>query len=149
MSVKEKVLLLDIVSNSVEETKEIARNLAKELKAGDILTLYGDLGAGKTHFVKGVASAFQIDETKVHSPTFTLVNEYQGLLPLYHFDCYRLKNIDEVIDIGFEDYVYSNAICCIEWPDLVTRLLPESYIRVSIDHLTDTKRHIIIEKIDH
>ncbi|MGK7391154.1 MAG: tRNA (adenosine(37)-N6)-threonylcarbamoyltransferase complex ATPase subunit type 1 TsaE, partial [Candidatus Cyclobacteriaceae bacterium M2_1C_046] len=83
----------ELTSESVEQTKEIARNFACKLKPGDVVCLKGDLGAGKTHFVKGMAGAFGIDESEVQSPTFTLINEYEGSLSLYHFDCYRMESV--------------------------------------------------------
>lgn len=136
------------VSGSEQETKEIARNLAQKLRDGDIITLRGDLGTGKTHFVKGIAEAFGIDPDTVQSPTFTIVHEYRAgeALPIFHFDCYRLKHPEELLDIGIEHYLDEPGICCIEWPELAEPYLPETVIEVRMEHQKDGKRKILIKK---
>jgi tRNA threonylcarbamoyladenosine biosynthesis protein TsaE len=131
-------------SNSVEETIKYGREFAKRLKAGDIVCLEGDLGAGKTHFVKGIASYFDISTEKVTSPTFTLINEYAGYIPVYHFDCYRIKSEQEALEIGIEDYLYGEGVSIIEWPSKIKGLIPDDAIEIEINHQGESKRSISI-----
>lgn len=135
---------MTLVSNSVDETIALGKDFAKELKVGDVVCLEGELGAGKTHFVKGVASYFGIDYDKVSSPTFTLINEYYGSIPVYHFDCYRLKSTQEALEIGVEDYLYGEGVSIIEWPSKIKELIPENAIQVEIKHGGISKRNIFI-----
>ena len=118
-------------SNSVEDTASAAGELAAELKPGDVIALVGDLGAGKTAFVKGIAKYFH-SKNDVFSPTYTLVNEYGGDIPIYHFDVYRLDNpaLDECDWI--DEYLFGNGITIIEWADNIKNILPEGTIRVEI-----------------
>jgi len=133
-------------STSVEETIRIGFEFGKQLEAGDVVCLDGDLGAGKTHFVKGVASYFGINPEKVSSPTYTLIHEYSGELPVYHFDCYRLKHEQEALEIGAEEYFYGDGVCLVEWPKRIEGLIPEEAIWVEISHLSDSKRKINIHQ---
>lgn len=140
---------MEYISNSVEETKKIASELAKTLNGGDVLCMYGDLGAGKTAFVQGLAKGLGIDEP-ITSPTFTIVNEYYGSLPLYHFDVYRIADPDEMYEVGYEEYVYGGGISVIEWSELIEDILPERRYKVTIlkdasEH--DDYRRIEVEKI--
>lgn len=136
-------------SSSVEETVKAGYELGKQLKPGDVVCLEGDLGAGKTHFVKGVACFFGIAPESVSSPTYTLIHEYSGELPIYHFDCYRLKSEQEALEIGAEEYFYGEGVCLVEWPDIIRSLIPEEAIRVNILHLSDSKRRIHIHQKQH
>src|SRR5690554_496645 len=124
-----------IISSSVNETIQAGFEFAKYLKSGDVVCLDGDLGAGKTHFVKGVASYFGIKSSKVHSPTYTLINEYKGEIPLYHFDCYRIEHEEEALEIGAEEYFYGDGVCLIEWPGKISSLIPEDATWIKISHL--------------
>ena len=133
-------------SSSVDETIRIGFEFGKQLKAGDIVCLDGDLGAGKTHFVKGVASFFGIEPEKVSSPTYTLIHEYSGDLPVYHFDCYRLKHEQEALEIGAEEYFYGEGVCLVEWPKKIENLIPEEAIWVEMSHLPGDKRKISIHQ---
>ena len=119
------------ISNSYEETQKIAADFAKTLKEGDVLCMYGDLGVGKTAFVQGLAKGLEIDEP-ITSPTFTIVNEYSGTLPLYHFDVYRIADSDEMYEIGYEEYVYGDGVSVIEWPQLIDDILPEKRYDIEI-----------------
>ncbi len=134
-------------SYSYEDTARIAAEFAAVLKGGEFIAMYGDLGAGKTAFVQGLAKALGITR-HVTSPTFTIVNEYEGRLPLYHFDVYRIASPDEMYEIGYEDYIKSDGVCVVEWAELIEELFPEDYIKLSI-RKDDTKgpnyRKIIIE----
>ena len=113
-------------SNSVKETQNIAKAFAKELKPGDVLCLNGDLGVGKTAFVQGLAKGLGVEDY-IQSPTFTIVNCYDGKLPLYHFDVYRIADSDEMYEIGYEEYVYGNGISVIEWPELIADIAKGSF----------------------
>ena len=131
-------------SNSVKSTIEYGREFAENLKIGDVVCLEGDLGAGKTHFVKGVASYFGVSEEKVNSPTFTLINEYNGEIPIYHFDCYRLKSFNEALEIGIEEYLYGDGVSIIEWPSKIKDLIPDNAIKIEIKHTGASERSILI-----
>ena len=120
-------------THSPEETIKIAYEMALCAKAGDILTLEGDLGVGKTLFASGFAKGLEIDEP-ISSPTFTIVQEYEdGRLPLYHFDVYRIGDPEEMDEVGFDDYLNGGGICLIEWADLIEELIPDEAIRIYIE----------------
>ena len=119
------------ISNSYQDTQKIAAEFAKTLTVGDVLCMYGDLGVGKTAFVQGLAKGLGICE-HITSPTFTIVNEYSGRLPLYHFDVYRIADSDEMYEIGYEEYVYGNGVSVIEWPQLIDDILPEKRYDIEI-----------------
>lgn len=140
---------MEYISKSYEETQKIASDFARTLKSGDVICMYGDLGAGKTAFVQGIAKGLNITEP-ITSPTFTIVNEYSGSLPLYHFDVYRIADSDEMYEIGYEEYVYGDGISVIEWAELIEDILPDKRYRVTIlKELAngDDYRKIIIEKV--
>lgn len=118
-------------SNSPKETENIARSFAKELKGGEVICLNGDLGVGKTAFVQGLVKALGVTEP-ISSPTFTIVNCYEGNMPIYHFDVYRIEDCDEMYEIGFEEYVYSNGITLIEWSEKIEEILPKNRIEIVI-----------------
>lgn len=134
----------EIFSFSVEQTYSIGLCLGKILKKGDIVCLTGDLGTGKTALVGGIAKAFSID-SYITSPTFTIVNEYKGKIPLYHFDVYRIGDVDELYDIGFEEYLYSDGVVVIEWAELVKDAIPEENIWIEITK--DLNKGIDVRKI--
>lgn len=136
----------ELISESEEQTKKIAREFAEGLNMGDVVCLEGELGAGKTQFVKGMAAAFDIDESHVQSPTFTLINEYEGSLPLYHFDCYRMESVKEALEIGAEEYFYGEGVSVIEWPDRIREILPPEAIWITITSLAPTKRKFVIQQ---
>jgi tRNA threonylcarbamoyladenosine biosynthesis protein TsaE len=119
-----------LISNSEEETKQCAHRLAGQLKRGDIVLLQGDLGAGKTTFVKGLAQGLKITPKKVNSPTFVLMNQYKGRLPIYHFDLYRLGNPKELDTLDFDEYFYGEGISIIEWPERLGEHKPKQYYLV-------------------
>ena len=120
-------------THSPEETIKIAYEMALCAKAGDILTLEGDLGVGKTLFASGFAKGLEIDEP-ISSPTFTIVQEYEdGRLPLYHFDVYRIGDPEEMDEVGFDDYLNGGGVCLIEWADLIEELIPNEAIRIYIE----------------
>ena len=117
---------------SIGETTKIGFNLGKLLNPGDIVCLTGDLGTGKTHITKGIAKGLDINEN-ITSPTFTIVNEYErGRLKLNHFDVYRVSDPDEIYAIGFDDYIFSDAVSIIEWANYIEEILPREYIHIHI-----------------
>ena len=122
-----------IETNSAEETFALGKALGEKASPGQIYTLDGDLGTGKTVFTQGVAAGLGITEP-VSSPTFTIIQEYDtGRLPLYHFDVYRIGDIEEMEEIGYDDYFFGEGICLIEWADLIREILPEHVIRITIE----------------
>jgi len=128
------------ISHSAEETAAFGRSLAVSLRKGDVLALCGDLGAGKTHFVKGVADGLGAGDV-VTSPTFTLIHEYVGgRLPLFHFDFYRLEDEDEALKIGLEEYLEGDGVCAIEWAEKFPALLPAETRWFRFSHSGDDRR---------
>ena len=120
-------------SFSAEETYDIGRALAEKAVPGEIYALSGDLGVGKTVFTKGFAAGLGITEP-VNSPTFTILQVYEGgRLPLYHFDVYRIGDVEEMDEIGYEDYFYGDGVCLIEWANLIEEILPEKYTEIRIE----------------
>lgn len=120
-------------TNSPGETFELGRKIGEEARPGDVYTLIGDLGAGKTLFTQGVAAGLGITEP-VNSPTFTILQVYEeGRLPLYHFDVYRIGDESEMDEIGFDDYVYGDGVCFIEWADLIKGIIPKRHTRITIE----------------
>ncbi|HEX2089767.1 MAG TPA: tRNA (adenosine(37)-N6)-threonylcarbamoyltransferase complex ATPase subunit type 1 TsaE [Actinomycetota bacterium] len=122
---------LELLTASPEESQAVGAAIAPALAAGDVISLTGDLGAGKTTFVQGVAPTLGVTDHVV-SPTFTLVREYDGTLPVYHFDVYRLDNLQEVLDLGFEETLDLGGIVFIEWGDAIEALLPEAYLQIEL-----------------
>lgn len=126
-----------------EETFALGKMIGSSLQAGDVLALTGDLGSGKTTFVKGLGSVLGIAEPSINSPTFTYLNVYEGQLPLYHFDLYRLRSPKEFLDAGFADFLTS-GIACIEWPQHAFPFLPENTLHLSFTHVDLQTRKIEI-----
>jgi len=130
--------------NNYNKTLEIASKLANYLRPGNIVALEGELGAGKTSFTQGLAQGLGVTQI-VNSPTFTIIKEYQGRLPLYHMDAYRLDNSIE--DLGFDEYFYGEGITVIEWASIIEEFLPSEYLKIVIDKLEDEKRVITFQPI--
>lgn len=118
---------------------ELAERLGKLVQAGDVITLEGDLGAGKTTFTKGLAKGLGVTRV-VNSPTFTIIKEYKGRIPLYHMDVYRLD--DEMEELGLEEYFYGDGVSVIEWAHIIEAQLPEDRLNISIFHLSETSRRL-------
>ncbi len=135
----------EFVTHSVEETLAAAAEVAASLSAGDIILYEGDMGAGKTHFTKGIAKFLGVDD-EVTSPTFALVNEYSGDLPLFHFDLYRINSYDDLYAIGFFDYLDRGGIIAAEWSENIAELAYElgDTINIRIEKLSDTERRITV-----
>ena len=122
-----------IETRSPEETFQVGKSLGEKAFPGQVLTLTGDLGVGKTVFTQGLAEGLGIEEP-INSPTFTIVQEYhEGRLPLYHFDVYRIADVSEMDEIGYEEYFFSDGVCLIEWGTLIEELLPDSTITITIE----------------
>ena len=118
---------------SEQETFELGKEIGESAQSGDVFTLEGDLGVGKTIFTKGLAYGLGVREDVV-SPTFTIVQEYEdGRLPFYHFDVYRIGDVEEMDEIGYEDYIHGEGVCLIEWANLIEEILPETRIRIVIE----------------
>ena len=138
---------VDILSKNAEQTIALGERLAKYFKKGDIVCLEGDLGGGKTTLIKGVAKGLKIAAEKVNSPTFVLMNAYQGRLPLYHFDLYRLENTGEISAIGYEEFLYGDGVSVIEWAERLGALTPKEYLRVELKHKGENERSIKISAV--
>ncbi|MFQ5680838.1 MAG: tRNA (adenosine(37)-N6)-threonylcarbamoyltransferase complex ATPase subunit type 1 TsaE [Candidatus Omnitrophota bacterium] len=135
-----------MISRCVEETMEFGQGLAKRLGPGAVVGLFGGLGAGKTILVKGIARGLGISPRDVVSPSFALVNEYNGgRLPLYHFDLYRLRQ-EDISVLGFDEYLYGGGVNVIEWAERMGPDLPRGYLRIKIDVLDKEKRRISLDK---
>ena len=130
-------------SNSPDVTMSIGFEFSKEIKAGDIIAIEGEIGAGKTTFIKGILKGLGY-KGNVNSPTYTLINEYQADSKIIHIDCYREKNINRWIDIGFIDYLNDNNIIIIEWPEYIRKILPSDTIDIYIKHIEESIREIKI-----
>ncbi len=135
----------EFITNSVEETIAAAAEVAASLRAGDIILYEGDMGAGKTHFTKGIAKYLNVDD-EVTSPTFALVNEYSGDIPLFHFDLYRIDSYDDLYAIGFFDYLDRGGIIAAEWSENISELKEElgEVITICIEKISDTSRKITV-----
>ncbi len=131
MSASENTTIIE--TNSPEETFELGKRMGEACLPGQVYTLIGDLGVGKTVFTQGLAAGLGITGP-VNSPTFTIVQEYeQGRLPFYHFDVYRINDVEEMDEIGYEDYFYGQGVCMIEWANLIEEILPEHYTQITIE----------------
>ena len=128
-------------------TDAFGEEIGKLLRAGDVIAFYGDLGAGKTTFIRGLAKGMNLD-ARVSSPTFTIVNEYLGEVPLFHFDMYRLADSDELFEIGWEDYIERGGVCAVEWSENVDDIFTSDTIRIKIEKLGETKRQIEITGLE-
>ena len=134
----------EYLTHSEAETEQAGADFARALPDGKVVAMYGELGSGKTAFVRGMARGMGLD-CRVSSPTFTIVNEYLGERELIHFDMYRLSGADELFDIGWEDYLNRGAVCAVEWSENVRDAFAGDEITVRIDKLGDTRRRITIE----
>lgn len=136
--------MLTVMLTSPEQTMEVGSLLGRLVQAGDVLNLNGDLGAGKTIFVKGVGMGLGLAADSITSPTFAIINEYQGRYPLYHFDLYRLDDALELEQIGYEDYFYGQGVSAVEWGNLFESQLPEERLDIGLETVDATKRRLTI-----
>jgi tRNA threonylcarbamoyladenosine biosynthesis protein TsaE len=129
------------ISDSVANTVKIGSLIAKHVKAGDIVCLFGQLGSGKTVLTKGIAKGLGVKVDKVISPSFVLLRQHsKGRLPLYHFDLYRLDDIGDILGLGYEEYFYDKGVTIIEWAERLKSLMPEEYLKVKLSCKSDSKR---------
>jgi tRNA threonylcarbamoyladenosine biosynthesis protein TsaE len=136
---------MEYTSTSVQQTTQFAHDLGQQLPPNSIICFYGDLGAGKTTFIKGLVSgAIGSPPEAVNSPTFVYLNIYEGTQTVYHFDLYRLRDSDEFLSMGFDEYLFCGGICCIEWSEKIAGLLPSGCIEVHLEHVEESVRQIKI-----
>lgn len=133
---------MEIKLYNLEQTQEFGIKLGNLLKSGDILCLNGDLGAGKTTITKSIGLGLGVDEY-ITSPTFALINQYSGRIPVYHFDVYRLENAHELYDLGFDEYFYGNGVCIIEWADKIEQMIPKERIVIDIQKGNNVDERIL------
>ena len=133
------------MTNSPEQTEQLGKELGQLLESGDLITLSGELGGGKTCFVRGiVAGSSPSALDMVASPTFAILNEYPGGIPIYHYDCYRLRGSDDAIELGLEEHLLGTGICLVEWPDRIRDLLPPERLDIIFEYCGDSIRQISI-----
>lgn len=134
--------MIEYISKGDGDTKDLGIKIGSIAKPGLIITLNGGLGVGKTVLARGIARGLGIDDP-VTSPTFTILHQYDGRLPLYHFDMYRLEDVDEIYELGFEEFIYGDGIAVIEWPENMGDLHPEEYVSIDIDRTGGDNMRII------
>ncbi len=135
-----------VVTHNEAETSALGKKLGELLGPGDFVALYGDLGSGKTRFAQGVARGAGVDpEVYVTSPTYTILNEYKGNNPLYHFDLYRLGGDADIAELGFEEYFHGDGVCLVEWADRLSSGFPEQHLKVYFHHESENTRRIEFE----
>jgi tRNA threonylcarbamoyladenosine biosynthesis protein TsaE len=134
--------MFSVVTRNENETRALGEKVGALLRPGDFVALYGELGSGKTRFAQGVALGADVNpDTHVTSPTYTILNEYKGTYPVYHFDLYRLGGDTDIAELGFEEYFYGNGICLVEWAERLDSELPDQYLKVYFYHAEgDTRR---------
>jgi tRNA threonylcarbamoyladenosine biosynthesis protein TsaE len=133
---------MQIISKSVNNTLAIGRAISRNLQLGDIICLFGQLGSGKTVLTKGIAQGLRIKKEKIISPTFVLIREYKAKFPFYHLDLYRLKEPRDILNLGYEEYLYNEGITVIEWADRLKYLLPREYLKVELFIKSNSQRLI-------
>lgn len=133
------------ITNSPEETIHLGGKIGKLLKQGDVVALIGNLGAGKTVIANGLCRGIGVKEDYITSPTYTIINQYDGRIPVYHIDLYRLNDSKELYNLGWDEYIYGNGTCIIEWADKAGEMLPEEYLMVNIKATGTNKRQIILQ----
>jgi tRNA threonylcarbamoyladenosine biosynthesis protein TsaE len=133
------------LSRSLDDTTRLGKAIGEAVGPGAVISLVGPLGAGKTNLTRAIAVGLGINEADVSSPTFMLIQEYEGRLPLYHFDTYRLKDLEEFEDLGPDEYFYGEGVCLVEWGDRVQELLPPDHLRIEIEVTGETARRFLLE----
>lgn len=139
--------MITVKTQSEKETKQLAAHIAKHLRPGDIVCLYGDLGAGKTTFVKGTAKHFKAEEQDITSPSYVLMNIYEGDTDVYHFDFYRLEKMNQINTLGYEEFFYGDGVSFIEWPERLQDALPAEHLKISIAHDQEHSRVITVSAV--
>ena len=136
--------MIGLVTDSPEATQRLGAELGRLAQPGDVFLLRGELGAGKTCLAQGIAWGLEV-EGYATSPSFVLMNQYRGRLPMYHIDLYRLEDVTEVIELGLDDYFYGNGVCVVEWADRAMDALPTEHLLVTIKPLSDTGREFVMQ----
>lgn len=136
-----------IRSDSVKETLRFGRSIACRLRPGDIVCLFGDLGSGKTVLAKGIAEGLGIDAAEVTSPTFVIMHRYEGRMPMFHFDLYRIRDAGQIEELGYEEYVFDKGVAVIEWAEKMGKLLPDSYLRLDLKTVSENTRSIAVTAV--
>ena len=139
---------MNLRTESPEETQRLGIGLGRLAQPGDLFMLVGELGAGKTCLTQGIAWGLDISGYAT-SPTFIVINQYMGRLPLYHIDIYRLDSIEEVVDLGLDDYLYGNGVCVVEWADKAMNVLPPEHLLVEINYVSDNVRNLALNPSGH
>ena len=132
--------MVDLTSSSATETERLGEIIASQLNRGDVLAFVGDLAAGKTTMIRGICRGLNIQQ-QIESPTYTLVNEYIGKIPVYHMDCYRENRLEEWLELGINDYFFGEGVTLVEWADTIAELIPNAAIRIWLNHNLSTENH--------
>jgi len=135
---------LNLITHSPEQTQKLGSTIGELVLPGDVLLLIGELGTGKTCLTQGIAWGLNIKEYAL-SPSFVIMRELHGRLPLYHIDLYRLDHIEEIADLGLDDYLYGSGVCVVEWAEKALNILPVEHLLIEINHLSDTEREFQIK----
>ena len=135
---------IQYLSRSPQDTMQFGVKMAAHLKGGDIVCLVGDLGSGKTTLVKGIAQGLAINAARVNSPTFVVLNIYAGRLPLYHFDLYRINELKEIANLGYEEFLYGKGVAVVEWADKLGALLPADCLKIELSLQKDNERSLAV-----
>ena len=139
-----------MLTSSARETMLVGEKLAKKLVPGDVVALYGNLGSGKTTFTKGVGKGLGVkNPERINSPTFVLIKEYKGKIPLYHLDLYRMGDLKEIENLAIEEYIYGDGVTVIEWAEKIKPLLPEKLVSVRLKAKSGNKREVLVEDSRH
>ena len=132
-------------TNSPEETIDLGRKIGKLLKQGNVVALIGNLGVGKTVIANGLCCGLGVKEDYITSPTYTIINQYDGRIPVYHIDLYRLKDSSELYNLGWDEYIYGHGVCVIEWADRAAEMLSEEYLMINIEVTGEKRRKITLQ----
>ncbi|MBM3251656.1 MAG: tRNA (adenosine(37)-N6)-threonylcarbamoyltransferase complex ATPase subunit type 1 TsaE [Candidatus Omnitrophica bacterium] len=138
---------MQIITKNSQGTIDFGKKIAKVLKKGDIIAFIGNLGAGKTTLIKGIAQGLGVRQNLVSSPSFVLLKTYNGKLPVYHFDFYRIKKAKDSYAIGLDEFLFSDGVSLIEWADRIKKILPQKYLRVGLKSINENQRKIILTGI--
>jgi tRNA threonylcarbamoyladenosine biosynthesis protein TsaE len=139
---------VQLTSHSPEQTQQLGNCLGKLSQAGDVFLLTGNLGSGKTCLTQGIAWGLEVKEY-AFSPSFVIVREYHGRLPLYHIDFYRLNRVEEIVDLGLDEYLYGKGVCVVEWAEKGMAVLPKEHFLINLSYISDIVRTISLEPKDH
>ena len=135
---------MEITSDSARKTQDIGRFIAGNLNKGDIVCLFGDLGSGKTVLTKGIGLGLGLDKDRVTSPTFVIIRQYEARIPIYHFDLYRLALPEDILSLGYEEYLFDQGVSVIEWADKLGCLIPKEFLKIELRVVGREKRHLKI-----